>query len=451
LSGNKSIILLNLVKTLVTVACCGLPLLGVAQTSPSRAELEKNKEQLQRELNRANRELLQTKNNRRLTLGQLRLLQKKISLRNKLIENINEDIGLFDQAIRSAYRDISLEKKDLDTLKTQYARMVVYSYMTRSAYDYVNFILSSKSFNDAIRRYEYLKQYRSFRLNQAASIVQTENLLKEKIHYMALQRKSRSGVLGSQEKEKRKLEQEKQEKNEFMANLKGHEKELMADIREKERAQMKLSRTLSILIRREIEEARRNAAASAASKKNPVRVVAPGAASSGTGNAIPHPAAVSAGTVARPANPLEATPESLALSENFESNRGKLPWPVKNGFISDPFGPHQHPLLDKVEVDNYGVNISTDPNGVVRAVFKGDVVTAANDQYTKWTVLVRHGEYFTVYSNLARVFVKKGQTVTTKQPIGVAYTNTDTGETYVHFLVMKNGTFLNPALWLMSR
>lgn len=440
---------MNLLKTVFLAALLSLPALARAQNSPTRAELERSEQELQRQLDQANRDLTETQKNRRITLGQLHLLQSKIALRNSLIENINQDIGLINSDINYAYRDIKLEKKDLDTLKSQYARMVVYSYKTRSAYDYVNFILSSNSFNDAIRRYEYLKQYRAFRHNQAESILRTESLLKIKIQNFNTARLGRATVLTSQEKEINRLQEEKQEKNELVANLKDHEKDLMGDIRGKEKAQKKLSSTLTILIRREIEEARKTEAATEGKKVVKAATKAPSPGST-TPVTTPAPAASAARTT-RPANPLEATPEALALSENFEANKSKLPWPVENGYISDPFGPHQHPLLDKVEVDNYGVNISTAQGGVVRAVFSGEVVTATNDAYTKWTVLIRHGEYFTVYSNLSKVSIKKGEQVSTKEPIGVAYTNEDSGETYVHFLVMKNGTFLNPAGWLKSR
>jgi septal ring factor EnvC (AmiA/AmiB activator) len=442
-------VLLNPAKVLCLSLLVCFPLLVAAQATVSRAELERSKQELQRQLDQANRELLETKKNKRITLDQLRLLQNKITLRNRLIDNISQDIGLINSDINSAYRDISMEKRDLDILKLQYAKMVVYSYKTRSAYEFVNFILSANSFNDAIRRYEYLKQYRAFRMNQASSILQTEGLLKIKIRNLNETRLGRATVLTSQQKEKQKLEEEKQEKNEVMNNLKGHEKELMTDIRGKQTAQKKLSSTLSILIRREIEDAKRDEAAAA---KKPAVVNNAGAtpAPSRSGDRSAAAETGSSKTV-RPVNPLESTPEALALSKNFEANRGKLPWPVESGYISDPFGPHQHPLLEKVQVDNYGVNISTAAGGVVRAVFDGEVVTATNDAYTKWTVLIRHGEYFTVYSNLSRVSVRKGQQVSTKQAIGTAFTNQDSGETYVHFLVMKNGTFLNPATWLMSR
>jgi len=445
----KPIDLPRLVTIFLLTLLAAVPLRAFAQNSPSRAELERSKQELQRQLDQANRELLETKKNRKITMGQLHLLQSRITLRNRLIENINQDIGLINNDIYSAYRDISLEKKDLDTLKGQYARMVVYSYKTRSAYDLVNFILSAKSFNDAIRRYEYLKQYRAFRINQATSILQTENLLKEKIQYLNQARHGRATILVSQQKERVKLEQEKQEKDQVIASLRGHENELLADIRQKQTAQRKLSSSLAILIRREIEEAKKGEAAAA--KRNaavaPSTLLSPAAASGSRSS----PAASSTTRPVRPANPLEATPEALALSKDFEANKGKLPWPVVSGYISDPFGPHQHPLLEKVLVDNYGVNISTSPGGAVRAVFSGEVVTVTNDAYTKWTVLIRHGEYFTVYSNLARATVHKGEQVATKQVVGAAFTNQDSGETYVHFLVMKNGTFLNPAIWLMSR
>lgn len=403
---------------------------------PTRAELEKEKAQLQRQLEEANAHLQEIRKNKNLTVRQVQLLQSKISLRDKLIENLNDEISLIDRDIRRAYADIQDLEQDLDTLKAEYARQVVYTYKNRSMYDYLNFILSASSFNEALHRYAYLKRLRDYRRHQAQSIMQTEALLKEKISLLSASKQDRTQALTAQQKQMQQLEQERKEKNQLLLTLKGKEKQIMADIEAKRKAQQKLDATLAILIRREIEEARRKAAEEAARAKS--------TSASATASAKSAPAASSSAAL------LTETPEEKLISSNFEGNMGRLPWPVEKGYISDPYGRHQHPVLSYVEVENNGVNIDTEKGAIARAVFEGDVVTATFDQYNRWTVILRHGQYFTVYSNLLKPLVRTGEHVQTKQPVGIVYTNDESGETYLHFLIYKGTESMNPALWLSS-
>ncbi|MCL6523959.1 MAG: peptidoglycan DD-metalloendopeptidase family protein [Thermoflavifilum sp.] len=401
---------------------------------PTRAELEKEKIQLQRQLEEANAHLKEVQKNKSQTIRQVQLLQNKISLRNRLIENLNDEISLIDRDIRRAYQDIQDLENDLDTLKAEYAREVVYTYKNRSMYDYLHFILSANSFNEALHRYAYVKRLRDYRRRQAQSIIQTEDLLKEKIRLLSASKQERTQALSDQQKQRQALEQEKQEKNRLLLTLKGREKQILADIEEKRRAQKKLDATLAALIRREIEEARRKAAAESAKARSSTDVSSAAASSASS--------SVSAA--------LTETPEEKLISSNFEGNKGRLPWPVEKGYISDPYGRHQHPVLSYVQIENNGVNIDTEKGAIVRAVFEGDVVTATFDQYNRWTVIIRHGQYFTVYSNLLKPLVKAGEHVQTKQPIGIVYTNDESGETYLHFLIYKGTESMNPALWLSS-
>jgi septal ring factor EnvC (AmiA/AmiB activator) len=402
---------------------------------PTRAELEKEKAQLQRQLEEANAHLEEIRKNKNLTVRQVQLLQNKISLRDRLIENLNDEISLIDRDMRRAYQDIEDLEQDLDTLKAEYARQVVYTYKNRSIYDYLNFILSANSFNQALHRYAYLKRLRDYRRHQAQSIIQTEALLKEKISLLSASKQERTQALSAQQKQMEQLERERKEKNQLLLTLKGREKQILADIEAKRRAQQKLDATLAILIRREIEEARRKAAEQAARAK--------AATASASASSAPEANASSAAV-------LTETPEEKLISSNFEGNMGRLPWPVEKGYISDPYGRHQHPVLSYVEVENNGVNIDTEKGAIARAVFEGDVVTATFDQYNRWTVILRHGQYFTVYSNLLKPLVKAGEHVQIKQPVGIVYTNDESGETYLHFLIYKGTESMNPALWLSS-
>ncbi|MHB1921397.1 MAG: murein hydrolase activator EnvC family protein [Chitinophagaceae bacterium] len=438
-----------------------MPLLVLGQANlPTRAELEKRKIKLQREIEQATHDLNATKKNKRVTYAQLQILRNKIALRNQLIDNTNQEIGYINSDIQTAYRDIRADQKDLDTLKVQYAKMVVYAYKNRSAYDFLNYIFSAKSFNEAIKRFEYLKQYRQFRLHQAASILQTQELLKMKIANMNAQRRTRATILSSQEVQRKSLVQERQEKDQVIHQLQGHEKELMASIRQKKRAQENLNRTISILIRREIEAARKKALAEASRTKalTLAREKARLALTKTTASSRPSkseptsvtPTGSTSGST-RSVNILESTPEALALSEGFENNRGKLPWPVATGEITDPYGIHRNAVFSHITQQNTGIDIQTVPDGPVRAVFKGEVINVYHIEYLNWVVLIRHGQYFTVYSNLLNPRVKKGDEVSTDQIIGNVATNEQTGASKVHFEIYKGDAPVNPELWLKSR
>lgn len=451
----------------VLLLCCVLPCLTRAQQpSPSRTELEQQREQLQKDIQRATQDLNQVQKNRQRTMTQLRILDNKMRLRQKLVVNINQEINFINGDINKANHDIASLQKDLDTLRAQYGRLVVYAFKNRSAYDFLNFILSANSFNDAIKRFEYLKQYRAYRQTQAASIISTQSQLKEKINNLDAMKDKRSKVLSSEEGQVQKIENEKQEKNDMVKSLKGHEKELMASIKEKRIQSNQLSIKIAAVIRREIEEAQRRAAEEARKKaeararalalaeaKEPARPASPAKEPANppppsTPSATPPPvAAITA--KARPANVLESTPEALALSESFEANRGKLPWPVSKAIIISTFGIHQNPVLEKIMEDNKGITLETEQGASVHTVFTGEVASVFPVS-NRWTVVIRHGQYFTVYSNLKDAIVQTGQQVKTMQTIGTVYTNPTTGESDLDFQVYKSQQPVNPQFWLRS-
>ncbi|MGH2644203.1 MAG: murein hydrolase activator EnvC family protein [Chitinophagaceae bacterium] len=457
----------------VLLFCCMLPVLSRAQQpATTRAELEQQREQLQKDIQRATQNLNLVQKNKRRTMVQLHILDNKMRLRHKLVSNINQEINFINGDINKANNDIASLQKDLDTLRAQYGRLVVYAYKNRSAYDFLNFILSANSFNDAIKRFEYLKQYRTYRQNQAASIIQTQLDLKEKINNLDAMKDKRSTVLVSEEGQMQKIENEKQEKNDMVKSLKGHEKELMANIREKRFQSNQLSLKIAAVIRREIEEAERRAAAEArqraeaeararalaeakeaAPSSNPSREAStpsrPSSVStSSSSRPSPQPVAAEA-PKARPVNVLESTPEALALSESFESNRGKLPWPVSKAIIISTFGIHQNPVMEKITEDNKGITLETEANAPVHAVFNGEVASVFPVS-NRWTVVIRHGQYFTVYSNLKDAVVQTGEQVRTMQTVGTVYTNPTTGESDLDFQIYKSQQPVDPQIWLRS-
>lgn len=469
-----------------------MPAMLVAQNNgqqqQSREELERRKKELQREIDEANEQLKETKKSTKESLGQLRALRDKITLRSRLINNINEEINFINGDINSAYRDVKTLQKDLDTLKAQYALLVVYAYKNRSSYDMLNFVFSAQSFNDAVKRFQYLKQYREYRRRQADNIVSTQDQLNQKIQSLESQRVKRSDALKTEQEQRTTLEVDKKEKDEVLNKLKGREKELVADINQRNKDAQKVQAAIRAVIRKEIEDARRKAieeetarrkaleekrrrdeearkaAALAAAEK--AKAAAAAAANNNTANNTPAPvpekpapAPVKAPeptpepekTATRTENVLEATPEALALSESFEANRGKLPWPVDAGNIIEHFGIHQHAVMEHIQVPSDGIVIATNKGGAVKSIFEGEVKSVVVMPGSGYVIIIRHGQYFTTYVRLQTTRVKKGDNVKTGQVIGTASTNDieNTGE--VELQIWKGITKQNPELWIRRR
>lgn len=478
--------MLNLKKFFPFILILGLlPALLIAQAPQlSREELEHRKRELQKEIDEANEALKTTKKSTRESLSQLRALRDKITLRSRLINNINEEINFINGDINAAYRDIKTLEKDLDTLKSQYAQLVVYAYKNRSTYDMLNFIFSAETFNDAIKRYQYLKQYRDYRRRQADNILETQVLLNKKIETLQDQKEKRSGTLKAEQEQRNILETDKKEKDQVLNNLKGREKELMVDINKNKKDAQKVQAAIQAVIRREIEIARRQAEEEAIAKRKAIAeekkrkeeaarkaaalAAAANAAKSNSGNAVtenktepkpeskpvelpPPPKAVDPEKPVRTENVLEATPEALALSESFENNRGKLPWPVSSGHIIGHFGRQQHAVMERITVENDGVIIGTNKGAVVRAIFQGEVRTVAVIPGGGSLIIIRHGQYFTNYARLQTVNVRTGERVTTGQVIGTAGTNELENLGEVELQIYRGIQKQNPEFWIRKK
>jgi len=481
-------IMLNLKKFFPLIIILGLlpALLHAQAPQMSREELEHRKKELQREIDEANEALKTTKKSTKESLSQLRALRDKITLRTRLINNINEEINFINGDINAAYRDIKTLEKDLDTLKSQYAQLVVYAYKNRSTYDMLNFIFSAETFNDAIKRYQYLKQYRDYRRRQADNILETRELLSKKIESLQDQKVKRSSTLKTEQEQRNILEVDKKEKDKVLTGLKGREKELLADINKNKKDAQKVQAAIQAVIRREIEMARRQAEEEAAAKRKAAAdekrkrdeaakkaaalaaANAAAAAKNNNNNAIaenkpetkpaepaPTPKAPApAPEVEKPVrteNVLEATPEALALSESFENNRGKLPWPVSSGHIIGHFGRQQHAVIDRITVENDGVIIGTSRGAAVKAIFQGEVRTVAVIPGGGSLVIIRHGQYFTNYARMQTVSVRTGDRVSTGQVIGTAGTNELENLGEVELQIYRGIQKQNPEFWIRKK
>lgn len=392
----------------------------------SSAELRRQKEALTREIESLNRSLNQTANNKNLSLKEIRALNAQIRLRERKINVINSEVKLLDNQISENTNTVRSLQSQLVKLKKEYAAMVLFAFRNQSSYSKLMFIFAAQDFNQAYKRLKYLQQFSEYRKKQARYIEGTQNDLNHKITELDKDKKEKNNLLNDQQKERKTLAVQKNSKSKVLSTLTNQEKKLKQELTQKQRESARLNRAIQNAINREIEEARKRAEAEAkAGNKDgsPSRNIA-------SGSSI-----------------LAATPESAKLSSDFLGSRGSLPWPVTNGMIIEDFG--NHTIGRNVTVENNGVDIKTAPGSPVRAVFGGEVAAVQNISGS-YAVLIRHGEYFTVYSNLKSVSVSRGQKVTLKQNIGVVITDPVDGTTEVHFEVRKGATPMNPAGWLAN-
>jgi len=423
-------------KPLILLICLFLGLKTFAQNpSQNRADLEKEREAIQKEIEDVKRSLDETKKNKKETLGQLALLQRRLRLRQMAIQNINGQINLIQSDMNQSYQEILKLKKELDTLRKQYAESVVYSYENRTNYDFLNFLFAATSFNDAVKRVAYLKSYRTYRSERADNIRNTQDLLQAKIDGLTVKRKEKDEVLQKQTKERQELEVEKREKDVVVNKLQSQEKELKKEMAAKQKQDQKLGGAIAAAIRRArdeaIREAKKKEAANTAAANN--------AANKTTTPSNNNPVA---STPAKPKNLTVFTSSAdVALSDNFEKNQHRLPWPVEAGNISMAYGPHEY--IKGVKHNNPGITIETNGGSTVKAVFEGEVQSVFNVGEVS-AVMIRHGKYFTTYSNLASVSVSKGQQVKTGQSLGRL---ADAGELEFILSDDKNRN-LDPQLWL---
>jgi septal ring factor EnvC (AmiA/AmiB activator) len=404
---------------LITIFCSVSICLAQSPTQ-SRSDLEKERASIQKEIEDVKNSLDITHKNRKQTLGQLALLQKRLRLRQAAIANINQQLNFIQADMNNSWSEIIKLKKELDTLRKQYAESVVYAYENRTNYDYLNFIFAAGNFNDAVKRVEYLKSYRTYREQRAENILKTQVLLQNKIDGLKVKRVEKDEALLKQNKERQVLEVEKKEKDQVVEQLQSHEKELKKEMNLKQRQDMKLGNAIAAAIRRAREEAIREAkkkaaadAATSAASTAPVKtdVAKNPSSTAGIGTM---PSNVKPAIKPVDAGPFKTTAD-IALSGNFEKDKGHLPWPIASGTIAMRYGPHEY--LKGVTHNNQGITIESAPGSSVMAIFDGEVqgVFFVGDVSA---VMIRHGKYFTTYSNLSSVAVAKGQAVKMGQLLG---------------------------------
>ncbi|MGB3004881.1 MAG: peptidoglycan DD-metalloendopeptidase family protein [Chitinophagaceae bacterium] len=423
----------------------------LAQPVQDRSQLEKERQQIQNELKEVQGLYNKIKGQTKQTMVSLNMLSKKINLQEQYIGTINKEIRSIDDDIYLSNLEIYRLQKQLDTLKSQYAKTVVYAYKNRSNYDYLNFIFSANSFNDAIRRVTYLKSYRAYREKQVSTIMETQQLITKRQEQQLGRKNQKGAALQAQTKEVEILAVQKNEKAAVVAQLKGKEKDLQKQIAEKKSRDAKLKNAIFAIIERERvkaleEEKKRLAAIAAENKKNAVTETKPKTTDPGTN--------VTTTTVVKkdkPAAPIKTyvplNANETALAADFKSNFGRLPWPVDNGVVCSNFGTNkiEGTLLTE---DNPGITICTPSVGVsVKSIFDGEVLSVFN-LGDGMSVMIKHGNYYTIYSNLSSASVQKGTTIRRGQVIGKAGADEDNSGGKIDFLLMQDKRNVNPRPWL---
>ncbi len=379
----------------------------------NRSDLEKERAAIQKEIEDVKRSLDETHKNKRETLGQLALLQRRLRLRESAINNINAQINIIEGDLNESWREILKLRNELDTLRIQYAQSIVFAYKNRSSYDFLNFIFSASNFNDALHRIQYLKSYRSYREERAENIRRTQALLQSKIDGLKVTRVEKEDAMKKQSKERELLEDEKKEKDAAVFQLQSQEKELKKEMATKQKQDQKLSGAIAAAIRRATDAAMKEAKKNAASKAAADRASAAKSSPRSDDNSdLNTPATLN--TVKTASKSVFTSEADVNLTGNFEKFKGRLPWPV-TGTISMQYGPHEY--IKGIVHNNAGVTIDVSAGAAVKSVFEGEVQSVMNIGDVQ-AVMLRHGKYFTTYSNLSTVSVTKGERVGTGQIIG---------------------------------
>jgi septal ring factor EnvC (AmiA/AmiB activator) len=420
-------------KLLILLTCFLLTQAGFAQVD--KAKIERERQQLQKELKEIQANYNIVKGQQKATIGQVSILQDKLQVQGRYISNINNEIKILNDDIFLSNVEISRLQRQLDTLKSEYARSVVYTYKNNSSYDYLNFIFSASNFNDALRRVAYLKSYRAYNEKKVETIKETQALIEQRKQQLLGKTNQKKSALDNQKDQLQELESQKKEKDQVIAKLKSQVNNLSKQIATKKKRDNQLKGQIAAIIRREIQKARDEEAKRLAALKK-----------AETTNTNATTTAVTPKTTVKPkkdAIPLNAGETKLAAS--FERSRGGLPWPVDNGYLSIPFGTSK---VDNLYMDNPGITISTPSAGVtVKSVYDGEV-SAVSNTGEGMMVMIRHGRYFTVYSNLSSASVSRGDVVKTGQAIGRAAGADDGTGGQLDFMLMVGEKNVNPRPWL---
>jgi septal ring factor EnvC (AmiA/AmiB activator) len=363
-------------------------------------------------------------------------------VREELISTINNELAQINSNIKKNVAEVNALKASLDKLKSEYAKMIYFAQRNQDSYTKIMFLFSAGNFNQAYMRIKYFQQYAAFRKKQAAEIVATQTILTEKLRELEAQRHEKNVLLGNEKEEKSQLDGEKQQQEIVLSELQQQEKELKEELEKKKRdaenLQIAIKRLIEAEIKRKMEESAKIAAEKAAkaekvAEKNKTKTKTKTKTETKPEVKVTAP---------------ELTAEAEAVGADFSSSRGKLPWPVTKGVICQPYGEYEHPAIKGFMMNNNGVEICANKGTQARAIFEGEVTSIAISPTGGKLIIIRHGEYLSVYSNIGDVFVKQGDKVSIKQTIGTILD--DDGKTSMNLQIWKGQKTMDPSGWLFN-
>ena len=389
----------------------GFVIIQAQQTSKKQKELEAQRLRLKKEIKQINGILFNNIKTRKSALTQVEDLQVKLNVRLELIKVTNEQANLLTTRISINERNISTNRLELRNLKDEYANLIQKSYESKSLQNRLMFLFSSESFLQAYKRVQYLKQYASYRRKQGKAIANKTKLLQELNQTLNNEKAEKILLIEENRLVQQQIEKDAQDQKSLIKTLEQKQTSLASQILKKEKQQKAIDREINRLIREAI--AASNKALGKKRKKT-----------------------------------FQLTPEAKLIADNFKANKGRLPWPLEKGVVVQGFGRQRHPVVKTTTIQSNGVILATEPLAQVRAVFEGEVMSVIVIKGSNPSVLIRHGNFITLYTNLAKLYVTKGEKVNAKQAIGEVFTNQQTGKTQFQFGIFNNVNALNPKEWV---
>ncbi|MAV22105.1 MAG: peptidase M23 [Flavobacteriales bacterium] len=371
-------------------------------------KLEAQKISLTKEISQINSLILDSRKKSKNLANELEDIQLKISVRDKLININNSQLNNLTNIIYNQTEKLSDLEKELIKLKEEYEQIIYSSYKKKSTQMKLMFLFASENINQAFKRFQYFKQYSKYRKKQADKIVLIQTQISQTIDSLQIRKNNKQNIIDENREVKETLTKEKQLQNTLFKNLLKNQKNYALEINEKEKQTRLIDNEIQKLIRLAIAESNKN--------------------NNSTNFAL--------------------TPEGRLISTNFQANKGRLPWPLKQGVVVRRFGTQPHPVVRTTTINSNGISLATSPNSVAYSVFDGEVLSVYGFSGGNPGVLIRHGKYISNYQNLSSIFVKKGDKINANDEIGIVFTNESTGKTVLKFNIFNELKPENPTIWL---
>lgn len=385
-------------KRLITILT--LALLTISMSAQTVKDLQKQQQQIQAQIKQTNQLLQQTKKNETATVNKLTLLNKNIADRKRLIKSINNEISTLDNDMHNLRQRRNQLQTELEALQADYARLVRETHYADMQASPLLFLFSAQNFQQLIRRIRYMSEFTAYRKQQVARIRDTQNEIDIQNNLLQERKDDRQVALKNQQREKDNLSRDERKQQQMLTSLKQKKQDLTAQLKKQQKKADDLNKQIEAAIRKQTQSTS------------------------------------------------SLTPEQKLIAGGFEKNQGKLPWPIEKGFISGYFGTHKHPVYENVTINNKGIYLQTSAGSSARAVYEGEV-SACMKLGNTYAVIVQHGNYRSVYSNLKDICVQKGSKITAKQKLGTIYSDPEEdNKTELYFQIYRDRELLNPGLWL---